>query len=150
MRLTFACESCGHELHVGDRHTGKKAKCRHCGHIFTVPAAGEIDAQSPVATTPPENAAEPELIVTAATSEKDEERAIAALRDLADSVKNIEAELVRFRKMIFRLVFWPLLLSILLGAWMWWSAVSQQRQLEKLLEKGGGGDMNKLLKDLGL
>jgi hypothetical protein len=34
---------------------------------------------------------------------------------------------------------------------MWWTAASEQRQMEKLLKgMGGNSDLNKLLKDAGL
>ena len=158
MRITVDCVSCGRTLRIGDRHAGKRAKCRHCGHVFTVPVA--VDAAIPAvptapASSPPNGDAEPELVITEAapdtTPDATSEATAAALRDIAESLRSIHTEVVRTRKMIFRLVFWPLVLCILLGIWMWWTAASEQRQMEKLLKgMGGNSDLNKLLKDAGL
>jgi hypothetical protein len=152
MRITLACESCGHKLRIGDRHAGKKAKCRHCGHVFTIPAASEPVNSDPATAVPANGDADPELVITEAAPESSSDANAAALREIAESLRNIQSEIVRTRKMIFRLIFWPLILCLILGAWMWWSAANQQRQMEKLLDKGlgGNGDLNKMLKDLGL
>jgi hypothetical protein len=65
----------------------------------------------------------------------------AALQDVAQSLRDIQAELVRFRKMTVRLIVGSLICCALAAAWLWWSARSLQSNI-------GGGDLNKLLKDL--
>jgi hypothetical protein len=139
--MTFACPSCGHELRIGDRHAGKKAKCRHCGRIFTVPAASEMVAPEHVHATTADPPAEPELVVTEPAAEKAADVAAETLRDIADSLRSIHQELLRLRKMMFRFVFWSLVGCLVAGLWLWWSARSLQTNV-------GGGELDKLLKDL--
>jgi hypothetical protein len=148
MRMTFPCESCGQTLHVSQRHAGKKAKCKHCGHVLTVPESG--GGAEPAAT----DAEELELIAFEPAPPSKEESVAAAMREIVEGLHGIQNELVRFRKMIFRLIFWTLVLSIVLLVVAWWSADSLERRLLKSMDKSMDGkdmkELQKLLKDAGL
>jgi NAD-dependent SIR2 family protein deacetylase len=37
--ITFKCSKCGHQYKVDDIHAGKKARCKGCENVNTVPAA---------------------------------------------------------------------------------------------------------------
>jgi hypothetical protein len=36
--ITFKCSKCGHDYRVGDEHAGKKARCKSCENVNTIPA----------------------------------------------------------------------------------------------------------------
>ena len=36
--ITFKCSKCGHEYRVDDIHAGKKARCKSCENVNTIPA----------------------------------------------------------------------------------------------------------------
>jgi hypothetical protein len=44
--ITFKCSKCGHQYKVEDIHAGKKARCKSCENVNTIPAA----AGKPAAT----------------------------------------------------------------------------------------------------
>ena len=44
--ITFKCSKCGHEYKVDDIHAGKKARCKNCENVNTIPAP----AAKPAAT----------------------------------------------------------------------------------------------------
>jgi hypothetical protein len=37
--INFKCSKCGHEYKVDDIHAGKKARCKNCENVNTIPAA---------------------------------------------------------------------------------------------------------------
>lgn len=39
--ITFKCSKCGHEYRVDDIHAGKKARCKSCENVNTIPAAAK-------------------------------------------------------------------------------------------------------------
>ncbi len=53
MLLTFRCERCGKELHVDDRHSGRKGRCKYCGLVMM------ISGTSAEASTPERQAEKP-------------------------------------------------------------------------------------------
>jgi hypothetical protein len=40
MPITAICQACHHQFQAPDAFAGKRVKCRHCGQVFQVPAAG--------------------------------------------------------------------------------------------------------------
>ena len=55
MSVAAQCGGCGKKYTLDDRFAGKKAKCRECGVVFSVPGA---PLTAPVITTAPPNTAE--------------------------------------------------------------------------------------------
>ncbi len=53
MLLTFRCERCGKELHVDDRYSGRKGRCKDCGLVMIIPRTAAEE------TTPPREAEKP-------------------------------------------------------------------------------------------
>lgn len=39
MSIAFDCEKCGRSYQVAGDLAGKRCRCKHCGHSFTIPAA---------------------------------------------------------------------------------------------------------------
>lgn len=71
MAATFviACPECQKQVKVAEEHIGKKAKCKGCGHVFTVKAPANAKPKAPppppkkgAAPPPPPPAAAPETI----------------------------------------------------------------------------------------
>jgi hypothetical protein len=40
--ITFKCSKCGHEYRVDDIHAGKKARCKSCENVNSIPAAAVV------------------------------------------------------------------------------------------------------------
>jgi DNA-directed RNA polymerase subunit RPC12/RpoP len=51
MSIVFLCERCGHRFDVDDDLAGKRARCKHCGHVLVIPAPAlrlrPVDGQEP-------------------------------------------------------------------------------------------------------
>ena len=45
MKISFACPSCDAGGSVDASAAGRKARCKHCGHRFTIPTPGVYDAE---------------------------------------------------------------------------------------------------------
>lgn len=43
MAITVQCDACHKKYNVGDGMAGKKVRCKHCGHVFPVPASADPD-----------------------------------------------------------------------------------------------------------
>jgi hypothetical protein len=46
MKISFACPSCDAGGAVDASAAGRQARCKHCGHHFTIPAPGEAECES--------------------------------------------------------------------------------------------------------
>ncbi len=44
MSIETICQSCARKLRVEDQFAGRKARCPHCKHVYTVPQSSERDA----------------------------------------------------------------------------------------------------------
>ncbi|MEW6741984.1 MAG: thioredoxin, partial [Planctomycetota bacterium] len=67
-----ACEACGSRYNIPETFAGKRAKCKNCGAIMTIPAAeapAPAAAEKPVAPKPkPPPAAAPKPAAPAAAA----------------------------------------------------------------------------------
>jgi DNA-directed RNA polymerase subunit RPC12/RpoP len=133
MRIVFGCDRCGHTFKVGARYAGKQARCKHCGNNLTVPPAAP----------PRQEAAEPAADLGGADL-------AAAVRDVAEQVRQVSAELAQTRRLLFRLVFWPMVIFVLLSVAGGIYMMAEQRRMMQQLEKsaGGSGDLEQLLRGL--
>jgi DNA-directed RNA polymerase subunit RPC12/RpoP len=58
--IDYVCPHCKRELHIKDKHAGKRGYCRRCGGFIVVPelppgyVAEPESAQTPAAAPPPE------------------------------------------------------------------------------------------------
>ena len=52
MSIRFNCDSCGNPLKAGEELVGKKAKCRKCGAVVTVPSSAAEEPLAPVSVVP--------------------------------------------------------------------------------------------------
>ena len=45
MKIAFACPSCAAAGSVDAAAAGKSARCKHCGHRFTIPGPGAAEPE---------------------------------------------------------------------------------------------------------
>lgn len=57
MSIKCKCEHCGREYNVAEQYAGKRARCKECGQVYTIPALNSD--HSPTAATPPAPARQP-------------------------------------------------------------------------------------------